>query len=680
MKKASTATPNVSRLPWERVEGAAAGTGICLSGGGLRAASFSFGVLQALQEKHGMVYGPTSVQYLAAVSGGSYIAATYLLGAHHRVLHPEEYGGIPLLAEGSPEEAHILSNGCYLARAPFSFILLGVLNFLNLVSIFVWIGMMLAVFAIIHKLVAESSFGKQWLGGFLNLLNGLHILVPVAAVLVLWFVMVRNLYAESFWQRHLFGTLCLYALFVPWQPVLQAAASRPHWWSGGDFLSVCALLVAFTLIVAGVTLLARRIGITGLLARWLNTIALFSSRLLGMTLIAFISVWSYWLLLEPARRERATRADVYMLVLYFACLIAPILFSYAIRRASLHRIYRCRLESCFSVRREGGAAVQVACTLLTELTPPQDASTRFPRLLVCATANVRRGRSTFEPFILSHDVCGVPGFPEAVFPTDKLEFLRDLAGLRTRQTEPLVSLFTAVAVTGAALSPSMGRYTLPSIRLLLTAANIRLGRWFPNPFSARGRKAVVALTSPVKFDRVVANDNRFKLGIDNVILEVLGYDGIRMYVSDGGHYDNLGLLALLRAKCAEVWCVDASPEPRGQAEELHRVLAFAREEMGIEVDIDLDCFVATPDSFYRSTHAAGSITYSDGSNGRLIVIKLGLTRESPNLLRQQRHTDRGFPHHSTLRQVYSSDRMDAYRKLGYDSAQRCLSSHTPSSS
>lgn len=56
--------------------------------------------IKALQEKLGLVYGPMSAKYLTAVSGGSYIAATYALGARHQALHPEEYEVIPLL--GTP--------------------------------------------------------------------------------------------------------------------------------------------------------------------------------------------------------------------------------------------------------------------------------------------------------------------------------------------------------------------------------------------------------------------------------------------------------------------------------------------------------------------------------------------------------------------------------------------------
>jgi hypothetical protein len=652
-----------SGLPWERAEGPAVDAGICLSGGGLRAASFAFGVLQVLQERRGLLYGPSSARCLAAVSGGSYIAASYLLGARDWSLRPAEYEAMTPLAEGSPEEAHILSHGQYLAGGRLRIAGFCLLNFLALVVLFVWTGTMLADFASVLALMGVAPSDSRWLGAILGPLSPSYIFVLAAVVVASWFLAVRNLYADGWWR--LLPLLSMLVFLAILEPVLQAAAERQNWWTVGRMVEVAAGLSAILFVVAALTLFARRTGVTGLAAHCLNIIALLGARALGLTLLTWSAVWWYRVFAEEGN------SPAIVLSLLFASLLGGLLFGYVPNRASLHREYRKRLESCFSVRRGGSAAVTVAGTLLTELAPSREASARFPRLLVCATANVRRDRTSFVPFILSHDQCGVPGLSEVAFPTAKLELIQVPAGFWTWKKEPLVSLFTAVAATGAAVSPSMGRYTLPSLRPLFAAANIRLGRWLPNPFRARVREAVGAMTSPGSGRKIAKSP--MGPGYDELIPEMLGLDGPRVYVSDGGHYDNLGLLTLLRAKCAEIWCVDASPEPRGQAEDLHRVLAIARDKLQIEIEIDLDCFAVGADGFYPATHAAGGITYPDGATGRLIVVKLGLRRDSPNLLRQRRRTDRGFPHHSTFwKQTYDRPRMNAYRMLGRDSAVRSL--------
>jgi len=71
-------------LPWEPPAGPSAGIGICVSGGGLRSASFALGAMQVLQEERGLLYGRRAADYLAAVSGGSFTAASYTLGSQHR--------------------------------------------------------------------------------------------------------------------------------------------------------------------------------------------------------------------------------------------------------------------------------------------------------------------------------------------------------------------------------------------------------------------------------------------------------------------------------------------------------------------------------------------------------------------------------------------------------------------
>jgi hypothetical protein len=98
--KGNTVPASGRMLPWES-DGRPRGTGICLSGGGLRAASFAFGAVQALQEDRGLLYGERSADFLAVVSGGSYLAASELLNANALRESPES--GAPPLGETTPE-------------------------------------------------------------------------------------------------------------------------------------------------------------------------------------------------------------------------------------------------------------------------------------------------------------------------------------------------------------------------------------------------------------------------------------------------------------------------------------------------------------------------------------------------------------------------------------------------
>lgn len=561
--------------PWESFSGEPTATGICLSGGGLRAAAFSLGVLQVLQERRGLLHGERSAQHLAAVSGGSYTAAAYVLGSSRRTEATTDKSAA-VLAHGSPEEIHVLSHATYLGRDRLRLVGLAALNLVALAVLFVWIGAFVAIYALFIRLVM-AEYGLFVLADVAAAAARLPIWLLALAALVAFTAIRVGLYADGGWRRTALPLLGVLVLVATSQPLFDWLSAHGVWWSLWPMAGVIGLLLVLTAAVTIATWLARRAGVMGRWAAWLNRLTVYAPRALGLALLTWDAVWWYGML-RPI--TAGTEPSWELGALFAANLVAPLIFGQVPHRASLHRDYRSRVASCFAVRREGDSAVTGEDPLLSELTPPRDPRFRFPRLMVCATANVRvevpaRDPLSYVSFVFSHDRCWVPGRSEAHFQTRQLELLREPAGLALTRTEPLISLFTAVAATGAAVSPSMGRQTYPSARMLIAAFNIRLGRWLPNPFSSRERSRVAALSQQEKFGKGA----RMGPGYDELIREMLGLDGPHTYVSDGGHYDNLGLLALLHAKCAEVWCVDASPESTGQAAELERVLAVAEEEL-----------------------------------------------------------------------------------------------------
>ncbi len=80
------------------------------------------------------------------------------------------------------------------------------------------------------------------------------------------------------------------------------------------------------------------------------------------------------------------------------------------------------------------------------------------------------------------------------------------------------------------------------------------------------------------------------------------------------------------------------------------------------------------------THVSGTVRYKDGATSDLHVIKLGLHPDNLAAFEPYRRTDGKFPHHSTLNQLYPTARMEQYRNLGRDNANRCLSEIDPADS
>ena len=112
---------------------------------------------------------------------------------------------------------------------------------------------------------------------------------------------------------------------------------------------------------------------------------------------------------------------------------------------------------------------------------------RLPNLVVCAAANLSRdlpaGRFGAS-FTFEKDRCGGPS--TGYVPTSWFE---EEAG------EATSTLPALMAVSGAAIAPSMGKMTRPFLRFLMAMFNLRLGVWLPNPRQAEHEGSKIALSA-----------------------------------------------------------------------------------------------------------------------------------------------------------------------------------------
>lgn len=235
-----------------------------------------------------------------------------------------------------------------------------------------------------------------------------------------------------------------------------------------------------------------------------------------------------------------------------------------------------------------------------------------------------------------------------------------------------LSLATAVAVSGAAVSPNMGFHTSTSVAALLTAFNLRLARWCPNPMKENTwRKESPALAAWPLFAELFG-----------------GADGRNAWLnlSDGGHFDNLGLYELVRRRAALIIATDVAADGDYDFDDLAMVVRKLSVDFGVELQIDeaaLDDIRPpapapgadpdTPPRFSKKHWAFGRICYPDGSDpGYLIYVKSSLTQDAPVDIRQYRDAHPDFPHESTADQWFDEDQFEAYRHLGQDIAEHLL--------
>lgn len=214
-----------------------------------------------------------------------------------------------------------------------------------------------------------------------------------------------------------------------------------------------------------------------------------------------------------------------------------------------------------------------------------------------------------------------------------------------------VTLGQAVAVSGAAASPNMGYNTSPLVAFLLTMFNVRLGWWFPNPVGQWW------------------NSQRLHgLSVLYLLRELFGKadeGGGFVNVSDGGHFENLGIYELVRRRAKVIIAGDAECDSALAFGSLGNVIRICETDFGAKIDIDTGSLGKAGEEGLSRTHCAiGRIHYSNGSQGYLIYLKASITGdESPEIV-QYRASHREFPHETTADQFFSEDQFESYRRLG----------------
>jgi hypothetical protein len=233
-----------------------------------------------------------------------------------------------------------------------------------------------------------------------------------------------------------------------------------------------------------------------------------------------------------------------------------------------------------------------------------------------------------------------------------------------------IAMHSAVAISGAAVSPDMGYHSDPAMAFLLTMFNVRLGWWIKNP---RVSSSIQLFNSP---------SPQFPLW--NLFNELLGRAtdmSHYIYLTDGGHFDNMGLYELVRRRCRRILICDAEQDGSNVFEGIGSAIRKCRVDFGVEIDLDLsklDPGLATSDSAPRRAAAPahfvqGLITYpedgamKDTKKGVVIYIKARVTGDEPGDILNYNRQHPGFPNETTLNQWFTESQFESYRRLGYHS-------------
>ncbi|MGF6570057.1 hypothetical protein ABH945_002168 [Paraburkholderia sp. GAS333] len=211
--------------------------------------------------------------------------------------------------------------------------------------------------------------------------------------------------------------------------------------------------------------------------------------------------------------------------------------------------------------------------------------------------------------------------------------------------------WTLVAASAAAVDTHPTRMS-PMKRMALVFLNVGLGVWVRNP-SITGKLA----TSWPSFTCNIRN-----------LLEVNAPSDAWIRLSDGGHFENLGLYELVARKCTRIVVVDAGYDPNYEYFDLAIAARRCLEDFGASINLDIE-------RGRPSVVTRGKIEYRNGSAAlpaELIYIKLSALDSHSLPLRLRAAYDAGFPHESTFNQFVDDDFVQAYFSLGKESGEKAF--------
>ncbi|MFD9794295.1 hypothetical protein ACFWXK_25470 [Streptomyces sp. NPDC059070] len=692
--------------------------GFCVSGGGIRSACVTLGALQALRP------ALREARYLVSVSGGGYTVGALQLALNSSLTSQEAF------RPGSPEEDHLRRHSKYVADGTGEWLVaLGVLLRGLLASLFLLAAatatLGLALSWAYHELPVTdlshlSGPGLRFCADCSGtpprpelrapaLLAVAYAFVAAAVAWLLWLCLYAWDRAEGLAHQlaRAFHALVVFALVlavvVVLLPLLAWAAvylqtrfrvSRPDAATGAGL----TVAVAYAAALVG-TLWRRRQSLRTGLSKVMDAVRGRSglTRAVPNGFVQYLTVWCVLVVLGAAfllllgwaiatgRHWRAwAQLGVPAVLLFIGAFLDQTWMS-------LHPFYRRRLATAFAVRREtlpGPGGVQLArpydfASETTTLSRYGARKADFPQVVFAAAANLS-GSDRTPPgrravsFTLSGDYVGGPDVGYACTRCVELRSRHHIARDLTVES--------AIAVSGAAFASAMGAQSR-AFQTLFALTNARLGSWLPNPgaLAEQWDERLWQAPPPPLIRR-----------LPYLLREVFGrypMDDRLLLVTDGGHYENLGLVELLRHGVRTAVCIDASGDTPPFATTLAQAIALAHEELGITIKLD-DPTSLVPGSgdpleppsvlsalnarLSKSAVVTGTITYPEalalddggGCEGTLIVARATLTGDMPYQLLSYASANPVFPHDSTSDQWFDHEQFDAYQTLGHVLGER----------
>jgi hypothetical protein len=669
--------------------------GLCLSGGGIRSAAFCLGAIQALAEKDLL----KRIDYLSTVSGGGYVGSAFSTLLKRAPLSMPFKSGSDMRDSADIQRIRDYSN--YLFPN-------GISDLLKNAAILIrgWIANILIILPVLfaaaaltiafyptrptldQPLIAGLSIFKGHFGLTMSLGLLLIAIFALWAILVSLKVAAKWLHLRQWFLSTARLSIIILAVvaFIELQPVMIQVFLDPNLASGAvvsgsspDWLSkLLGQVIAWfgtiaAPLAAAVSLFARILGNfikraeneTGVMASMKkglgNSIVYIAALALPVLLwLIYLTLctwgikppaqgtpsWVLWATsLAPSLFGKPPSVTAYAATAGIAVALS---FLFSPNANSLHRLYRWRLNDAFLAKDSGAGAGEFSPDS-TDRIKLSDLSSERPYQILNTALNIhashevnKRGRNAdFFFFSKLYSGSSATGYVK----TSDLE-----------SVDPELDLATAMAISGAAVSSNMGSESIRLLSPTLALLNLRLGYWMENPLKLGLRRRV-----PLKW---------------YLFLEMFGWlseTSRYVYLTDGGHIENLGLYELLCRRCQLIIVVDAEADPSMNFSALVKVERYARIDLGIRIELPWEKIRAQSlavksgaGNASNGPHCAvGRIEYGKDVFGYLVYVKASLSGDENDYIRDYARRYPTFPHETTSDQFFNEEQFEAYRALGF---------------
>ena len=394
--------------------------------------------------------------------------------------------------------------------------------------------------------------------------------------------------------------------------------------------------------------------------------------------------WLMWL--EPINRTWwsvyacADRVWVAELVGIAAGIVLLLCWRVNINEFSMHHFYKNRLVRCYLGASRGKSRSPSRLTgfdscddlPLTMFRAEPDKTRKEcqntkhnyygPYPIINGTVNLDRGSELAKQERKGESFVFTPlfsGFDPPRSPNDDAAVGKNLAENGYRDTCGYMQcegpgIGTCMAISGAAANPNWGYHTSSPVAFLLTMFDVRLGWWVGNPrrdYPSRQPGPGFALR-PLLSELFAQTDAR----------------AAYLNISDGGHFENLGLYELIHRRCRYIIIGDGEEDADLTFGSLGGAVRKCRADFGVEIDID-PRRIRRKDGLSSVHCVVGTVHYPQTDqhpkdHGWILYLKSSLTGDEPEDVTQYQAVHPVFPHESTADQFFTESQFESYRRLG----------------